>query len=687
MTLVLAFLLAPYPLLAQDFSPSSLALLFPGHGTALQAGPSTGTPPAAPVHAEGRLIGYALSTRAVAGSIGYSGKPIDVHIGLNLDGRIAEARLVEHQEPILIIGIASKDLEAFVSGFAGLDVGQSVTSLKAASAAGKIDHVVGATVSSTVMRDAILRSARAVALSRSLLGAGNASTGIDRSSFKPATWSDLVTSGAIVKSTITRGEATEARDFDASEADELFVEMLTALLTPPTVGQNLLGRRFYERLTAEMGPQDNLILVAANGLYSLKGTAWRKSGIFERLQIVQDAKTIRLRAENHHGLERLEARGAPQLREIGVFRIGADTGFDPARPWQLELLVAAAGAGKSPQSFALEYQVPDALLTPALGAAAADVQQGPQPELWQQIWREHLPELIGLLLMLVILTVILFGQDWLARRRKLYRYVRMGFLAVTFLFLGLYAGAQLSVVNVVTFTHALMSGFKWDLFLLDPLVFTLWSFVALTLLFWGRGVFCGWLCPFGALQELVNKAARKLGVKQLEIPWGLHERLWPIKYVLFLAILGASLQSIVWAYQLAEVEPFKTAIALKFMRAWPFVLYVLALLAAGLFIERFFCRYVCPLGAALAIPAKLRLFEWLKRRPQCGRECRICNTTCTVQAINPLGQINPNECIYCLQCQANYHDATRCLPLKMRAARRAGRPVQAAAKPEASDAG
>ena len=49
---------------------------------------------------------------------------------------------------------------------------------------------------------------------------------------------------------------------------------------------------------------------------------------------------------------------------------------------------------------------------------------------------------------------------------------------------------------------------------------------------------------------------------------------------------------------LAEVEPLKTAIILRFVRDWWFVLFAVALLVAGLFIERFFCRYLCPLGAA-----------------------------------------------------------------------------------------
>jgi polyferredoxin len=226
------------------------------------------------------------------------------------------------------------------------------------------------------------------------------------------------------------------------------------------------------------------------------------------------------------------------------------------------------------------------------------------------------------------------------------------------------------VVNVLTFIHALLSGFRWELFLLDPMVFLLWGFVAVSLLFWGRGVFCGWLCPFGALQELLNHVAQRLGVKQIEVPFGLHERLWMIKYVVFLGILAISLNSIVAAFGFAEIEPFKTAITLKFVRDWPFVLYAVALLVAGLFIERFFCRYLCPLGAALAIPARMRMFEWLKRYRECGSECQICARRCTVQAIHPLGQINPNECIYCLKCQANYFDHSVCLHLKKRAERR-----------------
>ena len=70
------------------------------------------------------------------------------------------------------------------------------------------------------------------------------------------------------------------------------------------------------------------------------------------------------------------------------------------------------------------------------------------------------------------------------------------------------------------------------------------SVTVLVLAVVGRGFFCGWLCPFGTLQELSNQLARRLGIKQIEIPFGLHERLWMIKYVAFVGILAISLRSI-----------------------------------------------------------------------------------------------------------------------------------------------
>jgi NosR/NirI family nitrous oxide reductase transcriptional regulator len=162
------------------------------------------------------------------------------------------------------------------------------------------------------------------------------------------------------------------------------------------------------------------------------------------------------------------------------------------------------------------------------------------------------------------------------------------------------------------------------------------------------------------LQEWSNQIARWLRVPQIRLPWGLHERLWPIKYMIFLGLLGISFYSLDMAEHYAEIEPFKTAIILKFDRPWPYVLFALAMLAPGLFIERFYCRYVCPLGGGLAIPARLHMFRWLKRYRECGNPCQTCAHECPVQAIHPTGEINPNECVSCLHCQVLYRSTTRC---------------------------
>lgn len=283
--------------------------------------------------------------------------------------------------------------------------------------------------------------------------------------------------------------------------------------------------------------------------------------------------------------------------------------------------------------------------------------------MWLTLWYQKSVEIGVLGAALLVLTAILFFQDSLARRPTLLHWVRRGYLVFTVVFLGGVALAQLSVVNVLTFVHALFEGFRWELFLTDPLIFILWVFTAASILLWGRGVFCGWLCPFGALQELINELARKLKVPQYELPFAVHERLWAIKYIILLGLFGVSLESMATAERLAEVEPFKTAITLKFDRQWWFVAYAVGLLVINVFTRKVYCRYVCPLGAALAMPTRLRLFDWLKRRKECGNPCQLCAKECEIQAIHPDGRINANECHYCLDCQMTWHNENKCPPL------------------------
>jgi NosR/NirI family nitrous oxide reductase transcriptional regulator len=136
-----------------------------------------------------------------------------------------------------------------------------------------------------------------------------------------------------------------------------------------------------------------------------------------------------------------------------------------------------------------------------------------------------------------------------------------------------------------------------------------------------------------------------------------------------------------------EIEPFKAAIILRFMTEWPMVVYALVILAASVFIERFYCRFTCPLGGGLAILGRVRMFDWLHRHPECGSRCHHCETVCPVGAIKPSGAINMNECFYCLDCQVAYYDDHVCPPLAWRRKRRGSAAVPAGALQPALDSG
>lgn len=324
-------------------------------------------------------------------------------------------------------------------------------------------------------------------------------------------------------------------------------------------------------------------------------------------------------------------------------------------------------------------------VTKAAQQAAATLQGMPLPDTssatevdedWLQLWAQYPVRIALLCAALLVLLIILFFQDSLVRHPKLFRRVRVGYLLFTIFFIGFYALAQLSIINILAFIQVFAHGFSWNTLLIEPITFILWGFVALSTILWGRGVFCGWLCPFGALQELIHSAAEKLGVKAYAFPPLVHERLWAIKYIMLIILVGLSLDSLASAALVAELEPFKTTFALAMQRQWWFVGYAMSLLVISAFNSKFYCKYLCTLGAALSFFTRFRIFDWLHRRKECGNDCQTCAAHCQIGAIKPTGEIIENECHYCLECQVNYWDNHICPPLvdkRKRAEKRARR--------------
>ena len=172
--------------------PERLAEVVP---EATRVGEPEGEPASAPAYRDGELIGYVFHTREVVQSVGYSGKPLDVLVGLGLDGRITGAEILEQHEPILVIGVSPEDLERFVDQYRGVDVREPVEVVRMAPGAGEVDAVSGATISSAVINDAIIRAARAVARARGLFG----ETLIDLSGFEPLSWQTLLEEGSLAR--------------------------------------------------------------------------------------------------------------------------------------------------------------------------------------------------------------------------------------------------------------------------------------------------------------------------------------------------------------------------------------------------------------------------------------------------------------------------------------------------------
>ncbi|HUH59962.1 MAG TPA: 4Fe-4S binding protein [Candidimonas sp.] len=704
---ILPFSTAQAQRLPEFLNAASPGEIFPG---ADRLGPPEGKPMVARAYAGDTQLGFVYLTSDVVNTRGYSSKPIDTLMSLANDGKIVNAKLVKHHEPIVLIGIPQTKVDHFINAYIGLNF---VADPPRRGAPTPVDIISGATVTMMVIGDSITRSVMGVSRAHGLgrdAGASGASAPqaakriIDPSKTDILTWEELVANGGVrnllltvedVNKTFAATGRQGAIDHpEPGEPDDQFINLHAALVSVPSIGRSLLGETEWLRLKDALKPGQQAMLVAGDGPYSFKGSGYVRGGIFDRIEVVQQERSFRFTDSSHQRMADIAAKGAPGFKEIALFIVPTDAGFEATEPWRLQLMVQRIISVKEKAfvTFDLEYDLPPlyTMADPAASVAAAPASPSPatstpstnvantmaaeaymddEPALWRQIWRAKTGQVSAVLAALLLLVGVFFFQDQLTSRPVFYDRFRLVFLTFTLFWLGWYGQAQLSVVNVLTFTSALRTDFRWEYFLMDPVVFILWCATAISMVFWNRGAFCGWLCPFGALQELTNRIAKRLGVKQITVPHMVNQRLSTIKYVIFLVLFAFSLHEFALAERLAEVEPFKTAIILRFMRYWPFVLFAVLLLVAGLFIERFFCRYLCPLGAALAIPARLRVFNWLRRYRECGNPCQRCNIECPVQAINPEGDINPNECIQCLHCQMLYHHDQKCPHLIQKNAR------------------
>ncbi|MES2148444.1 MAG: 4Fe-4S binding protein [Pseudomonadota bacterium] len=614
-----------------------------------------------------QLLGYVFLSTDVVDIPAYSGKPVITLIGMDVRGTITGVRVLKHSEPILLAGIPESKLLEFIAQYVG-KAGDAKLEIGHSSSGGGVglDAISGATVTAIAENQVISRSAYEI----------GRQVGIFKSEARPLAhfsalderlgWAQLRAEGSIGHLLVPASDV-------GSNHSSPYMDLYFGYLNVPTVGISLLGEPGYRRLMQDLKPDEHAIFIIANGQVSFKGSGFVRGGIYDRIQLRQDPVSFTFRDTDYQNLYRLEPIDAPPYVESGVF-IVRSANFNPAWPWQLTFLANKLDADSGVKTFAHfdeDYWLPARYLVGGHPRV-----ERPQAA-WMAIWRGQKMAIAGFVLVLLFTAVMYSQRDrlvrisrrkhkpWIARPRHVLWLASVGFL-------GFYLKAQPSITQVMTWFHSLLHQWKWELFLSDPFIFLFWWFIIISVLVWGRGVFCGWLCPFGSLQQLALSLGKAVGLARFQclLPKRLHDKLRWLKYGIFVGLLAVSFYSMETAERLAEIEPFKSTFLVGvWNRSWPFWLFVGAILGWSFFSERPYCKYLCPLGAGLAIPGKFRLFG-LKRKAEC-QTCHACAAGCGSHAIDSAGKIDQMECMLCLDCMILYYDDHACPPLVGERKRRA----------------
>ena len=286
--------------------------------------------------------GYVFLNTDVAGAVGYSGKPIHLLVGLDTEGTITGVVLHKHHEPIVLIGIPERRIKSFIAGYVGRNVREFLEERDSGDQS--LDIIAGATVTILVIDDAIRRSALRMARALGLAGLGEASSTptrgeIDTTQEGVDDWMTLIGDGSVRRLSLSVGEVTA--DFAAAgkekaaarpESDDpetRFIDLYAAEVSVPVIGRSLLGDAEYGNLSARLEPGQHALLIAANGLYSFKGSGFVRGGIFDRVQLVQGDGSIRFRDRQYKHLGEVAADLAQPFAEVGLFVVPADAEFDP----------------------------------------------------------------------------------------------------------------------------------------------------------------------------------------------------------------------------------------------------------------------------------------------------------------------------------------------------------------------
>lgn len=218
-------------------------------------------------------------------------------------------------------------------------------------------------------------------------------------------------------------------------------------------------------------------------------------------------------------------------------------------------------------------------------------------------------------------------------------------LAASVALLGVYKSHLVSITNVL---GSLTGTFPFHV---ESLAFS--SLVLLTIattVLWGR-VYCGRICAFGALTQLIDAIVPARF--QLEISPTLEKRASLIKYGILFGAIGYYLLTHENGFY-RYIEPFWM---FSFEASTVLWAGLAVLLVASVFVRNMYCRFLCPLGAALGLVSRFSVFK-IKRWNECS-SCKLCEKACEWGAIRNR-QIVMTECVRCDVCEILYDSKSRC---------------------------
>jgi NosR/NirI family nitrous oxide reductase transcriptional regulator len=626
----------------------------------------------------GAEAGHVFETEPLAPFPGFSGAPINLLVTLDLEGRFLDVHLISQSEPIFVSGLGEAPLRKFLEQYRGhsilapLVVGNPYGSAGAGTDLVYLDGVTKATASVQIAHQSILAAALTVVREKMAGVATHPPAYPNPGHDEALTWADLVAQGLASHLQVSNRALDAAfagtvwADDDpvaSADPDGLYLDAWVVDLGPPAVARAVLdadGLASLQRFQAVSG-SDEPILVIDAGRHGLVSEDFVRNTAPDRLSGLQGGLPLALRDADLDFATRPEV---PQGSAM-ILRIDRRLGFDPTQDWTLRLQAVRRHGMFMPETGSAHFSLT------TRSAERFFLRPGVVDTLpaWREAIRNRWTDL-GVLAVFLggLLAALGLRMHWLAGLGS-FTTLRLAVLGFVLGFVGWWGQGQLSIVTVLGAIRTGMTGGSYAYLLYDPFSLLVWGATGLGFFLWGRGLFCGWLCPFGALQEFAHHLGRLLRLPQVDPTPLWDRRLKAVKYVLLAGMVATAVVAPDRIDTIAEVEPFKTAITVFFLRSWPFAAYALAWVVLGMFTFKGFCRYVCPLGAVMAMGGLVRGRDWIDRRAECGSPCQLCKVRCRYGAIRANGNIVYSECFQCLDCVTIHDDPETCVPLVLAARR------------------